>query len=132
MKSDSVQADLKMDISGMAVGQEAGMSHFNGGTDYCTIGIVMTDKGKILRYNDNGKTTDGEVIVTSNIWLRSAVDSEGVNTYLFSTDGKSFKSFGGKYKVKWGGYRGDNIGIYNYNNLDESGFVDIDWFRYQF
>ncbi|MBV5313828.1 MAG: hypothetical protein JZU47_11065 [Prolixibacteraceae bacterium] len=34
--------------------------------------------------------------------------------------------------MKWAGFRGDHIGIYNYNNLSESGFVDVDWFRYQF
>jgi hypothetical protein len=60
------------------------------------------------------------------------VDSQSINTYFYSVDGKIFKPFGENYKLRWGGFRGDNIGIFNYNNLGEAGFVDIDWFRYQF
>jgi len=132
VKSDQVQVDVKMDISGMAVGQEAGMSHFNGGKDYCTLGVIMTEKGKSIKYNDNGKVEEGESITSSVIWIRSVIDKDCINTYYFSIDGQSFKPFGGKYTLKWGGFRGDTIGIYNYNNQNESGFVDIDWFHYQF
>ena len=116
----------------MTVGQEAGLSHFNGGSDYCTLGVKMTEKGIIIKYNDNGKIEEGESINSSVIWIRSVIDKDCINTYFFSTDGQSFKPFGGKYTLKWGDFRGDNIGIYNYNNLNESGFVDVDWFRYQF
>jgi len=50
----------------------------------------------------------------------------------YSVDGINFKPIGETYKLRWGGFRGDNIGIFNYNNLGEAGFVDIDWFRYRF
>jgi len=132
VKSDKVQVDIKMDISRMAIGQEAGLSHFNGGKDYCTLGVKMTERGKAIKYNDNGKVEVGEAISSSVIWIRSVVDKDCVSTYYFSTDGQSFKPFGGKYLLKWGGFRGDHTGIYNYNNLSDNGFVDIDWFHYQF
>jgi len=32
--------------------------------------------------------------------------------------------------LTWGSYRGDRIGIFNYNTLANSGFIDVDWFRY--
>jgi beta-xylosidase len=132
IKSDKIQVDLKMDISAMAVGQEAGLSHFNGGKDYCTMGVKMTDHGKIIQYNDNGKIEEGETIASPEIWIRSVINKDYINIFFFSTDGVSFSPFGGEYKLKWGNFRGDHIGIYNYNNLGESGFVDVDWFRYQF
>jgi beta-xylosidase len=132
VKSDVVQVDVKMDISGMAVGQEAGLSNFNGGKDYCTFGVKMTESGKVIKYNDNGNIEEGEAITLTSIWIRSVIDKDCVNTYFFSTDGISFRPFGGKYTLKWAGFRGDHIGIYNYNNLSESGFVDVDWFRYRF
>ncbi len=132
VKSNVTQADVKMDISGMTVGQEAGLSHFNGGSNYCTLSVKMTENGKRIKYNDNGKISEGETISTSTIWLRSVVDGESVNTYFYSVDGENFKPFGETYKLRWGGFRGDNIGIFNYNNLGEAGFVDIDWFRYRF
>jgi beta-xylosidase len=132
VKSDKVQVDVKMDISGMAVGQEAGLSHFNGGKDYCTFGVKMTERGKIVKYNNNGNVEEGDAITSTSIWIRSVIDKDCVNTYFFSTDGISFRPLGGKYSLKWAGFRGDHIGIYNYNNLIESGFVDVDWFHYQF
>ena len=132
VKSNVTQADIKMDISGMAIGQEAGLSHFNGGSNYCTLSVKMTDAGKCIQYNDNGKISEGETISASTIWLRSVVDSQSINTYFYSVDGENFKPIGEAYKLRWGGFRGDNIGIFNYNNLGEAGFVDIDWFRYRF
>ncbi|MDP4274741.1 MAG: glycoside hydrolase 43 family protein [Bacteroidota bacterium] len=132
IKSDEVQVDVKMDISGMVVGQEAGLCHFNGGKDYCTFGVKMMEKGKVIKYNDNGKVEEGEEITSNIIWIRSVISKDCVNTYYLSTDGINFRPFSGKYTLKWGGFRGDYIGIYNYNNLSENGFVDIDWFRYRF
>jgi beta-xylosidase len=130
--SDSTTAEIKMEISGMAVGQEAGLSHFNGGANYCTLSVKMTDAGKHIQFNDNGKITVGDTILASSIWLRTVVDANHVNKYFFSVDGKNFKPFGEAYKLRWGGFRGDNIGIFNYNNLGETGYIDIDWFRYRF
>ncbi len=132
VKGENVTAEIKMDISGMAIGQEAGLVHFNGGKDYCTFGVIQTEKGKLLKYNDNDKISTGETINTSTIWIRSVIDNQDVNSYFYSTDGITFQPYGGKYNLKWGRFRGDNIGIYNYNNLEEKGYVDIDWFHYQF
>ena len=132
VKSDTTKADVKMDISGMAVGQETGLSHFNGGSNYCTLSVKMNENGKAILYNDNGKITEGELIVVPIVWLRSVVDSQGINQYFYSIDGEKFKPFGDKYKLCWGGFRGDNIGIFNYNDHGEAGYVDIDWFRYTF
>ena len=132
VKSNHVQADIKLDISAMAVGQEAGMCHFNGGRDYSTLGVKMTENGKVITYNHNGQAEEGESVTSSVIWIRSIVDSDCINSYYYSTDGVEFKPFGGKFTMKWGGYRGDNIGIYNYNDLSESGYVDVDWFHYDF
>jgi beta-xylosidase len=132
VKSDQVQVDVKMDISAMTVGQEAGLSHFNGGKDYCTFGVEMTGNGKFIKYNDNGKVEDGEMVTSDVIWIRSVIDRDCINSYFYSTDGMMFKPFGGNYPLKWGGFRGDHIGIYNYNNLSDAGFVDVDWFRYRF
>jgi hypothetical protein len=86
----------------------------------------------MLKYNDNDKILAGESINTSTIWIRSVIDTEDVNSYFYSTDGITFQPYGGKYSLKWGSFRGDNIGIYNYNNLEEKGYVDIDWFHYRF
>jgi len=40
--------------------------------------------------------------------------------------------FGSSYTMTWGDYRGDRIAIFSYNELSESGLVDIDWFHYDY
>ena len=130
--SETTQADIKIDISGMALGQEAGLCHFNGGKNYCTLSVKITDIGKVIRYNDNGKIVEGEPIQSTTVWMRSIVDAKFQNSYFYSEDGKNFKPFGGVYQLCWGGYRGDNVGIFNYNNFGEKGYVDVDFFQYKF
>lgn len=132
VKSKHVQIEIKLDISRMAIGEEAGLSHFNGGKDYCTLGIKMDENGKSIKYNLNGHFEIGELINTTYLWIRSEINENCINSYFYSTDGINFKQFGGRYQLKWGGFRGDHIGIYNYNNLSEKGTVDIDWFHYSF
>ena len=60
----------------------------------------MTDNGKVIRYNDNGKTEEGESVTSSTVWIRSVIDRDCINSYFFSTDGIKFIPFGGKYTLK--------------------------------
>ena len=46
-----------------------------------------------------------------------------------STDGVHFRSFG-EYQLSWGYYRGDRIGIYNYNNVSDAGYIDVNYLHY--
>jgi hypothetical protein len=34
--------------------------------------------------------------------------------------------------MTWGSYRGDRIGIHNYNLQKEEGYIDVDFMRYLF
>lgn len=132
VKSEKCVATIKMEISGMSNGQESGLVHFNGGSSYCSFGIVQEGIRRSIKYDNDGKTQTSAVISSNTIYLRSVVDSNGFNTYYYSEDGANFIQFGGQYELKWGGYRGDNIGIFNFNNVEEKGFIDIDWFHYEF
>ena len=133
-KGDTVQADVKIDIGGMADGEEAGLCHFNGGVNYATIGVAQSGTTRTLKYNNTGAITNGAQVpaATVTIWFRSKINKQSVNTYYYSYDGTSFTQFGGTFALAWGGYRGDCIGMYNYNNAADSGYVDVDWFHYSF
>lgn len=54
----------------------------------------------------------------------------GVCNFEYSFDNKKFTSYGETTQLTWAFYRGTRFGIYNYNNSQEVGFVDADWFRY--
>lgn len=123
------EATVKMDITGMEENQEAGLCHY--GKSFCTIGVVQENGIRRLKYNDNGNVTFGPQVSGENIWLKSVWTLEGINQYQYSLDGITFTGLGGEFKLHWGHYRGDRIGIYCYNNKQEKGYVDIDWFEYR-
>jgi beta-xylosidase len=123
---------IKMNIENMADGQYAGLSHLST-TNPTTFGIKQDNGIKLLIYNHDNKDDIADITVNQkNIWLQSTWDFNAVNSYSYSLDGKTYIPFGGASKLKWGGYRGDRIGIFNYNIKEEQGFVDIDWFRYSY
>jgi len=132
LKSDTLEVTTKIEIAAMSNGQEVGMTHFNGGRNFANIGIIQKEGVRFLKYEEDGNEVIGQSLTNSiaTIWFRSRVGFNDVNTYEYSLDGNKYLAFGGNYILKWGNYRGDNIGIYTYNNEADAGYVDVDWFRY--
>ena len=81
---------------------------------------------------DNGKDTIVVTVTGGTIWLRSTWDAGGISRYAFSTDGKAYQTLENTLQLTWGSYRGDRIGIFNFNNIEDKGYVDVDWFRYDY
>ena len=122
---------VKMDISGMADGQTAGLSHF-GSPNNSTIGVVCDGKVKTLVYGVKSSRTTGVTITGNLIWFKSTWGLDGKSQYYYSTDGKDYIAFGEPYQLSWGAYRGDRIAIFNYNNKADAGYVDVDYLHYDF
>lgn len=119
---------LCMDISAMADGQHAGLCHF---ADHSGCLGVTHEGGKtyLERRTDNHSRQITE-ITTTLLYLRSTWGLDGLSHFAFSTDGVQYE-FGGAYRLSWGYYRGDRIGIYCYNDEGERGYVDIDFLTYE-
>lgn len=122
---------IKMDIKNMADGQYAGLTHLST-ANHTLFGVKQENGIKKLFYSYNDTDTIDMDISKKSIWLRSKWDINGINTYYYSLDGKTYIPFGGESKLTWGSYRGDRIGIFNFNTIQEKGYVDIDWFRYDY
>ncbi len=121
-------AEIKLDISAMANGQIAGICHFSQDNSY--LGVRMIDGKKYIEF----KTADtnpiyGMEITKKQIWFKSEWDSNGVSRYSYSLDGKKYILFGADYQLKWGAYRGDRVGVFSFNDLSDSGYVDVDFFK---
>lgn len=121
---------IKVDISNMTSGQKAGLCHF-GSPSYSSFGIVC-DTAKFIEYNVKGVIVKGPSINANIIWLKSTWGLDGKSLYYYSLDGITYTVFGNIYQLAWGAYRGDRIGIYNYNNKVDSGFIDVDFFHYNY
>lgn len=52
--------------------------------------------------------------------------------FSFSEDGLAFSPVGEPYTLVGGGWRGDIVGLYTFNNQGESGYIDVASFDYQF
>lgn len=121
-------AEIKLDISAMADGQIAGICHFSQENSY--LGVRMIDGKKYIEF----KTADtnpiyGMEITKKQIWFKSEWDRNGVSRYSYSLDGKKYILFGADYQLKWGAYRGDRVGVFSFNDLSDSGYVDVDFFK---
>jgi beta-xylosidase len=121
---------LVLEVGGMAEGQVAGLCHYS--RDYSTLGVRCQDGVIRLESASNQTITQGPVLRTPRIWLRSAWGAEGKSHYDYSTNGTDFVPLGATYQLGWGNYRGDRIGIFTYNNNGEAGYVDCDSFTYRF
>lgn len=131
MRTKANVVTMKMDIGKMENGQFGGLTHLST-ESYTLLGVKQENGEKHLVYNCNKKETIGIKIDVKTIWLRSTWDYNGINRYLFSIDGKTYLPFGGDSQLTWGSYRGDRVGIFNYNTKEDNGFIDIDWFRYYY
>lgn len=131
MRTKSNVVTVKIDISKMVDGQCAGLTHFST-TNYSTLGIKQEKGIKKLVCDINGKDSIVSPIHQKYIWLQSSWDIKGVNTYSYSLDEKTFIPLNISTQLTWGSYRGDRIGIYNYNTIEDKGFVDIDFFNYTY
>ena len=123
------EVTIKLDLSEFADGQKAGLCHFSQSSS--SLGISQKDGVKRLEYTENDQTSLKTEFAGTFIWLRSSWGNDGLSQYYYSLDGDNFIPYGQPYQLKWGNYRGDRIGIYCYNNEEEKGYVDVDYFHYE-
>jgi beta-xylosidase len=121
---------LKLDLTGLMDGQKAGLCHF--AQTHSALGVVQEGNVRRIEYRENGHITVGPEIKGNQLWLKSTWGLDGLSRYAYSTDGKIFTDFGPPYQMSWGFYRGDRIGIYNFNNKQDAGYVDVDYLIYHY
>jgi hypothetical protein len=118
---------MRMDVKNMTDGQRAGLAHYalhSGG-----IGVVCQDDTKYIEFREDDKCQRNVPIQTRYVWLCTEWGLDGVAMFAYSLDGKNFVQCG-RHHLSWGHYRGDRLGIYCFNDKGESGFVDVDYLRY--
>jgi hypothetical protein len=119
------EATVRVDLSGMMNGQEAGLAHF--ANAYCTLSVVQTDGLRQLSYNSNGTRTMGPRLDGNILYLRSTWNYAGESQSSYSTDGHDYRLLG---PLTWGAYRGDRVGLFTVGSR-EVGYIDVDWFHYE-
>lgn len=130
LRTDHNIVTVALDLTGMADGQVAGLTHFS--RDYSALGLRQIEGKRVLEFKRNEAIKRGPVIDSIKIWLRSEWGLDGLSRYSYSSDGKIFLPFGEPCQLGWANYRGDRLGLFSYNTLAEVGYIDVDWFHYEF
>ena len=128
MRTGRSVVTAKLDLAGMADGQQSGMAHY--ARSWCTFGVTQTGGVRTLTYTVDGRATPGPTVSQDALWLRSEWGFDGQSRFSYSLDGDAFTPFGPPYQLTWGDYRGDRVGIFTFNDSGERGYVDVDWFHY--
>ena len=87
---------------------------------------------KHLFYMDPmSKKTKGPELTSNNLYVRTSNNIDQA-TYEYSTDGKTFKSFGPTFTIAFGKWTGDRLGFFSWNEKEDAGYIDVDWFTYDY
>lgn len=121
---------VKLDISNVAEGQRCGLCHLS--VPGAALGVVRLQGVCRMEYLTPSGGIKGEAIEGPYLWIASEWGLDGRASFSYSTDGGRFTAWGDTYTLTWGDYRGDRIGVYCFNDIAEEGFVDVDFFRYDF
>ncbi len=109
------------------------------GEDYQYISLKRYENKLFLRVvNCNAARTGGkevelfsETVNQNEIYFRVKVEKGALSTFSYSTDGETFKPAGSKLAAKPGRWIGAKVGFFAVREgiTNDSGVVDIDWFR---
>lgn len=135
-RSNSIRLTTKISIASFATGQVGGMAHWaaNHGYSFIAVSIPAGSTTPQLLWSQTGATDVTATIPkgTVNVWFRSVADYAGTQTFSYSFDGVTFKGLGSSYTLAYYQYRGSMINLFTYNNVAETGAMDVDSFEYCF
>lgn len=118
----------QLDVSAMADGQVAGLSHAS--KDHAYLGVAQEGGARRLVFSSDGGQLEGPALTGARLWLRSDWDLDGQARFSFSLDGRRYRNLGPTYKLGWGHYRGDRIGLFTFNPEGEVGHALFERFDY--
>jgi hypothetical protein len=138
-----VRIETRVDFSRLALGDEAGLAHFDGGKHSASLGLRRFADGRFrmchnLRPCETTPPTDASIVI-----LRSEIQLGGQAIFSYSIDnGLSFVEWPVRYTQRSSGHRGDRIGVYAFAADGReskaskasliSGYAEFDYFRYEF
>ena len=137
MPAREFTATTKIDASGLAVGDAAGLVVF--GMDYARLTVQRTDAGLRLALVACAGAMDGQresqeadaAIDVDAVELRVAVRPGAVCQFSYSTDGEHFTPIGEPFTAKEGRWIGAKVGLFcvGDDGPRDRGYADVDWFR---
>jgi beta-xylosidase len=121
---DAGVVEAKIDVSGMADGQRAGLA-FMYAVNFGWIGVTQERGGRRVEWNHGG----GPVLTGNVLWLRETYQADQAH-FAYSVDGREFIDAGVTFKLGYANWKGSRPAIYSFG--PKGGFIDVDWFHYTY
>ncbi len=128
VRSANAEVTVKLDLTNLTDGQEAGLAHF--AKSDCRLAAVQTQGVRKLLRTDEPGSAVVPVPTAANVWLRSTWGVQGLASFSYSFDGKTFTALGEPCQLTWGSYRGDRVGLYTWNSAGDRGYAEFSDFVY--
>ena len=125
-KSTENRVTIKLDISGMENGQNAGLVHAASALN-TALGVCQTNGKHFIRYIEGSQNILGSEIPDgiTTVYIKSCWGFDCINRFYYSFDNQNYTRFGPDYRLRGSQYCGDHVGLFCYNNLSEAGYVDV-------
>jgi beta-xylosidase len=122
---------VKLDPAGMTDGQQAGLCAMS--SIYALVGVRKKEGRLWLFFDDGGKGYEEKVIRNGIVYLKMQLRiKDARNECGYSTDGKSWQTFGSLFETKFGFWKGTRVGLFSYNTVRDGGTAAFDWFHYDY
>ena len=79
----------------------------------------------------DGKETVGPEISGSQLFIRTTNNGNQA-WFEYSTNNKTYQRFGPEFTLQFGKWTGDRLGFFCWNDKEEKGWMDVDWFQYEY
>jgi beta-xylosidase len=109
------------------------------GRSYATLSLKSKADGVYLVYNkcsraDKGNPEEERAIAklsSNDIQLRVKVSKQGICLFSYSADGKTFTDIAETFQAEAGQWIGAKVGLFctRHDQTNDSGYVDVYWFR---
>jgi beta-xylosidase len=132
LQARSQQITTKLQVSGMADGQRAGLAMFQRLPGW--IGVVQTHGRRELVFAAAGvETTVAAVGGAEFVQLRMQVDAEQAQYAYSLDDGRTFQTAGSRVALSFSWWKGARPALFTYNTDPQvaAGSADFDWVRIQ-
>lgn len=127
------EAITEMDLTGLAEGQKAGLCSM-GGKNTSLLGVVRKGDQLFVFTEKNGKTTSEKLIKSKKIYLKIKLYIKGGenNQFFYSLDNKQFNQIGESFGTSAGFWKGTRLGLFSFNEANDSGTAAYNWFKYDY
>ena len=133
MGEKPANATVLIKLTGMADGQEAGLCAIGGNA--WMLQVYQENGKRILRTKAGKEKNDFNFTenqsIGDNIWMR-LLTNQDTYRFQYSIDGQNFKDISTAFNPYFMNWRAVQIGIFSFNHKENAGFIDVDWFQYDY